>query len=64
MLLPDEAADPVRMAKALIGLPDCAPPSRAAQGLDLGGLDKITDRVADLLDRRSHARFTLVEGAS
>jgi predicted glycosyltransferase len=63
MLLPDEAADPLRMAQALIGLPDCAPPSRAARGLDIGGLDKIAARVADLLERRSRARFSLVEGA-
>jgi predicted glycosyltransferase len=62
MLMPEEAADPVRMAAALIALPDRAPPSHAVPGVVLDGLDKIADRVTDLLERRSHTRFTLIEG--
>jgi predicted glycosyltransferase len=64
MLMPAEAADPARMAEALIALPDCAPPSHAVPGLALDGLDKIAERVADLLDHRSHARFTVIEGGN
>ena len=62
--VPEEAADPDRMAQALIALPNRAPPSRAVPGLALDGLDKITDQISELLDRRSHARFTLIEGTN
>jgi predicted glycosyltransferase len=64
MLMPDEAADAVRMAQALIDLPSRAPPSHVVPGLALDGLDKITDRVTDLLEQRLHARFTLIEGTN
>jgi len=64
MLMPAEAADPGRMAEMLIALPDRAPPSRAVPALMLDGLDRIAWQVADILDRRSHARLTLVEGTN
>jgi predicted glycosyltransferase len=62
MLMPEEAADPNRMAQTLIDLPGRPPPSHVVPGLALDGLDKITDRVAALLEERSHARLTLIEG--
>jgi predicted glycosyltransferase len=43
MLLPDEAADPMRFAAALKALPSRAPPSAKAGGLRLEGLPHISD---------------------
>jgi predicted glycosyltransferase len=64
MLMPEEAADPTRMASTLIELPERPPPSRAVPGLALDGLDRIAERIIDLLERRAHRRFTLIESAN
>ena len=41
MLLPEEAADPARLAAALTALPSQPPPSRAGNELMLDGLESI-----------------------
>jgi predicted glycosyltransferase len=64
MLLPEEAADPVRLAAALKALPGRAPPSQAPVKLELDGLDKISDLVGNWFDRGSQKRFSLIEGTS
>jgi predicted glycosyltransferase len=64
MLMPEEAADPVLMAETLINLPDQPPPSRAVPGFALDGLDNITAQVSGILDQRTHARLTLIEGTN
>jgi predicted glycosyltransferase len=64
MLMPEEAADPARMASTLIELPERAPPSRAAPGFALDGLDRIAGRIVDVLDRRAYRRFTLIESTN
>lgn len=64
MLMPEEAADPMLMAETLIKLPEQPPPSRAVPGFALDGLDNITAHVSGILDQRTHARLTLIEGTN
>ncbi|MEJ1157626.1 glycosyltransferase family protein [Prosthecomicrobium sp. N25] len=51
MMLPDEAADPVRMAAALKALPGRTPPSKVRQDLRLEGLSRINEIVGARLAR-------------
>ncbi|MEZ5878819.1 MAG: glycosyltransferase [Tepidamorphaceae bacterium] len=53
MLLPEEAADPLKLADALRRLPSRNRPSQAAQPLKLDGLDTICDLVGDHFSRLS-----------
>ena len=55
MLLPEEAAEPARLAEALRALPRRAVPSRAAPDLDLGGLDRVADLVGGIMAERGGA---------
>lgn len=50
MLLPEEAADPVRMAAALKALPSRDAPSKAGAGMRLEGLPNISRLVSGYLD--------------
>jgi predicted glycosyltransferase len=58
MLLPEESADPLRLARALKALPGRSPPSHHARTHQMDGLTHISGIVADLLKDR--ARRTLV----
>jgi predicted glycosyltransferase len=62
MLLPEESADPMRLAAALRALPDRAPPSRAAQQFRLDGLTQIAGIVGDWLseEQEPQERLALV----
>ncbi len=60
MLLPEESADPIRLAAALRALPDRAPPSRAARQMRLEGLDNISDIVGGWLNDAPAERLALV----
>lgn len=67
LLLPAEAADPIRLAAALKALPDRPRPSQAKaaarQGaLDIGGLQKIAQDVGNWLEARRSLRLTLLQG--
>ncbi|MCW0000927.1 glycosyltransferase family protein [Pararhizobium sp. YC-54] len=62
MLLPEEAADPLRFAAALKALPDRAPPSKSAMGMTLEGLANISQIVGEWLGRRDHEHLTVVKG--
>lgn len=55
MLLPEEAAEPARLAAALRALPRRPVPSRTAPGLDLGGLDRVADLVGRIMADRGGA---------
>ena len=61
MLLPDESADPMRLAAALKALPDRAPPSQAAGGLRLEGLPHISGIVGKWLADSKMVRVNLVK---
>lgn len=58
MLLPDEAADPLRLAAALKALPERLPPSQAAGALTLDGLTRIADTVGLWLNVAPADRMT------
>ena len=60
MLLPEEAANPVRFAEALQRLPARNRPSQAAQPLALDGLDLICDLVGDHFSRLSRNDLSVV----
>ncbi len=62
MLLPEEAADPLRFAAALKALPDRNPPSKSAQGMTLEGLANISQIVGEWLGRRDREHLTVVKG--
>ena len=65
VLLPEEAAEPARMAAALLALPHRPRPSETAYGTPLGGLDRIGDLVAGIMARRaSVGRTTHAPGLS
>ena len=64
MLLPDEAADAMRLAKALKALPSRPPPSVSSPDLRLEGLVNISRIVGGWLDKRQYHHFALVEGSS
>ncbi len=64
VLMPHEAEDPERFAKALAALPSRSPPSRVMPAFKLDGLENISELVGDWLERRSHKRFTVIEGAN
>lgn len=64
MLLPEEAADPVTLARALEKLPSRNRPSQAAQPLKLDGLDLICDLVGDHFAHLSRQDLTVVGGSS
>jgi len=55
MLLPGEAAEPLRLAAALKALPDRDPPSKNAGELKLEGLPHISTLIGDWLGRADHA---------
>lgn len=59
MLLPEEAADPARMAAALKALPTHSPPSAAPAGLRLEGLPNIARIVGEDLRLRARQRDAL-----
>ena len=61
MLLPEEAADALRLAAALKALPSRPKPSQSEAGLALGGLRKISELVGNWLDRRTHPHLSIVE---
>lgn len=54
MLLPEEASDPQRMAKALQELPHRAPPSSSNSHMQLEGLPHISQIVEKWLNERQH----------
>ena len=58
MLLPDEAAEPVRLAAALRALPHRVRPSETTYGAPLDGLDKIGDLVGAIMARRQRQGAT------
>ena len=60
MLLPDEAADPKRMAEALKTLPSRPAPSASAAHMQLEGLPHISQIVGEWLGRRDH--LSVVQG--
>ncbi|HTO31593.1 MAG TPA: glycosyltransferase family protein [Pararhizobium sp.] len=62
MLLPEEAADPMRFAAALKALPERHPPSKSAAGLTLEGLANISQIVGEWLGRREQEHLTVVKG--
>jgi len=62
MLLPDQAADPARLAAALKALPKRAPPSRSRPDLRLEGLVNISTLVDDWLTPGTAPRLSVVEG--
>jgi predicted glycosyltransferase len=62
MLLPEEAADPLRFAAALKALPDRNPPSKSAKGMTLEGLANISQIVGEWLGRRDREHLTVVKG--
>jgi predicted glycosyltransferase len=64
MLLPEEAADPMRFAAALKALPDRNPPSKSAKGMTLEGLANISQIVGEWLGRRDREHLTVVQGSS
>ncbi|PBB65597.1 hypothetical protein CK228_27120 [Mesorhizobium sp. WSM4312] len=64
MLLPEEAEDSQRFAKALEGLPNRPRPSQSNPHLTLEGLPHISEIVAELLDRRAGHHLSVVEGMS
>ena len=64
MLLPEQAADPVRFAAALKALPSRPRPSQTSVKLELDGLEAICELVGDWFERGAHRRFAVVEGAS
>jgi predicted glycosyltransferase len=61
MLLPAEAADPIRLAGALKSLPGRLRPSQSCPGLRLDGLANISAIVGRWLEQRSHPHLTVVE---
>lgn len=64
MLRPEQAEDPVRLARALKVLPSRAPPSQVTSKLKLDGLEHITDLVGEWLEPGSKKRLSVVEGGS
>ncbi len=58
MLLPGEAAEPLRLAAALKALPDRDPPSKSKNAIKLEGLPHISTLVADWLSEHEGARPT------
>ncbi len=62
MLLPEEAADPMRMAEALKNLPDRPAPSQSAKHMTLDGLGNISQIVGGWLGRRGHEHLAVVKG--
>lgn len=61
MLLPQEADDAARMARALEQLPRRALPSQAPNPPALDGLPQVIELVAEFAQRRSASHLTLVE---
>jgi predicted glycosyltransferase len=63
MLLPSEAADPLRFAAALKALPDRIPPSKSApESLRMEGLPHISQIVGSWLDGRAKEHLSVVKG--
>jgi predicted glycosyltransferase len=61
MLLPEEAAEPLRMAGALKALPGRAPPSAKAGGLRLEGLPHISEIVGKWMTVAEPGRLSVVK---
>ncbi len=64
MLLPEEAANALRLATALRALPDRARPSQASPRMRLEGPVNISRIVGDWLDKREHPHLAVVDGSS
>jgi predicted glycosyltransferase len=64
MLLPHEAAEPARFAKALKALVHRPPPSQCGVPLALDGLDNIVDLVGDWMEQRTHKHLAVIEGGA
>ena len=64
MLLPEEAADALRLAKALRALPGRPRPSMSKPGLRLEGLIRISETVGKWLDQRTHHHLPVVHQQS
>ncbi len=64
MLLPEEAADPARMARALKALPTRMPPSQSSPGLRLEGLVHISAIVGSWLENKSRKHLNVVDQVS
>ena len=64
MLLPEEAADALRLAKALRALPGRPRPSISRPGLRLEGLIRISETVGNWLDQRTHHHLPVVHQQS
>ncbi|MDQ0321488.1 putative glycosyltransferase [Pararhizobium capsulatum DSM 1112] len=62
MLLPEEAADPMRMAEALRNLKNRPAPSQSAKNMTLDGLGNISQIVGEWLGRRGHEHLAVVKG--
>jgi len=63
MLLPSEAADPLRFAAALKALPQRMPPSQSApESLRMEGLPHISQIVGSWLDGRAKEHLSVVKG--
>ncbi|TCL68346.1 glycosyltransferase family protein [Rhizobium sp. BK251] len=60
MLLPEESADPLRLAEALKRLPERAPPSKSGENMRLEGLTHISRTVGNWLDNRGR-RLSVAE---
>ena len=60
MLLPGEAAEPLRLAEALKALPDRDPPSKSKAAIKLEGLPHISTLVADWLGGPERTRLSSV----
>ena len=62
MLLPDEAADPMRLAVALKALPNRDAPSKSAGPMAMEGLPHISKFVEDWLGHRDDLRLSVAGG--
>ena len=62
MLLPDEAADPMRLAAALKALPNRDAPSKSAGSMAMEGLPHISKFVEDWLGHRDDLRLSVAGG--
>lgn len=64
MLLPEEAANALRLAAALKALPDRARPSQSSPRMRLEGPVNISRIVGEWLDKREHPHLAVVDGSS
>ncbi|KQQ45513.1 hypothetical protein ASF69_08685 [Rhizobium sp. Leaf311] len=62
MLLPEDAEDPHKMAKALKALLTRAPPSANGKGIELDGLENISKRIAEWLQPQDAVKVIPASG--